>query len=123
MPIPISAPTSSRDSYICSEAPTEGRYRSRDDIRADMGIGMRKSIYHIIHTNSNKSVEQSKFIDNNNKQILLKISHLSQNITIKIHLFSLGPYKLIVTLPLIRACGSKHILECGNTGARSITVG
>jgi hypothetical protein len=80
-------------------------------------------MYHIFHANSNKSVEQSKFIDNNNKQILLKISHLSQNITIKIHLLSLGPYKLIVTLPLIRACGSKHILECGNTGARSITVG
>jgi hypothetical protein len=58
---------------------------------ANMGIGMRKSIYHIIHTNSNKSVEQSKFIDNNNKQILLKISHLSQNITIKIHLLSLFP--------------------------------
>jgi hypothetical protein len=30
---------------------------------------------------------------------------------------------LMVTLPLIRAYGSKHILEFGNTGARSITVG
>ena len=80
-------------------------------------------MYHIFHANSNKSVEQSKFIDNNNKQILLKISHLSQNITIKIHLLSLGPYKLMVTLPLIRAYGSKHILEFGNTGDRSITVG
>ena len=81
------------------------------------------NIYHIFHTNSKKSVEQSQFINNNNKQILLKISHLSQNITIKIHLLSLGPYKLMVTLPLIRAYGSKHILEFGNTGDRSITVG
>ena len=55
--------------------------------------------------------------------MLLEISHLSQNITIEIHLLSLGPYQWMVTLPLIRAYGSKHILECGNTGARSITVG
>jgi hypothetical protein len=41
MPIPISALISSRDSYICPETPAEGRYGSRDDIMADMGIGMR----------------------------------------------------------------------------------
>jgi hypothetical protein len=41
MPIPISDLISSRDSDICPEASAEVRYRSRDDIRADMGIGMR----------------------------------------------------------------------------------
>jgi len=42
MPIPISALISSRDSYIWTEALAECRYGSRDDdMRADMGIGIR----------------------------------------------------------------------------------
>ena len=38
MSISISALISSRDSHICPEASAEGRYGSRDDIRADIEI-------------------------------------------------------------------------------------